>query len=192
MSWTLDDWYNAAQVASVVLIGVTFLVAGGTFFAGKKVNERNNEQIATLDKQRAEAELKLEALRKESAWRSISPEKRQNFLDAVTNDAKGRIRMTVSFGDAEAAMFAGELRSMLRAAGWEPLPVGIPVEAGGPIWLGVHVIVPNLRELEREDFHVARLVTELGSIVEVRVSEDSGLNDAEAIVRVGHKPRPQN
>ena len=51
----LDEWNTILQVASVVVLGATFLIGAGALWTSYVVNKRQAERIATLERDTADA-----------------------------------------------------------------------------------------------------------------------------------------
>lgn len=192
MSWTLDDWYNAAQIASVVLVGLTFAVATTTFVLGKKVNDRNNAQIATLDAQRADAELKLEELREKVKDRSLSASQRDTLVEFLKGHPTGTIEIRCPTNAPEPRKFAQEFFDVFNASGWNttlndrvismppPINLALKIYVSEPVVGTVSVTIPDSTMAILNGFEKVGLSLEREA--------DHSLEKDQLVLEVGYKP----
>lgn len=134
---SVDDWYIAFQVISVVLALLTFAALAGIVITGVIANRRQAQRILILEKDTAtartkqvEAELQLEEVRKRQEPRHINRDAFDAFL-------KGKRKATAIIqykkNDSEAHNFAMNLWFALHdEAEWDiqffPSPIGDSVD----------------------------------------------------------------
>lgn len=161
---TLEWWNNFFQIASAVLLGLTFAVGLGAAWTGSRVNKRQAERLAIVATQAAEAnaqaanayaraaEANLKAeeerlarvkIEQRLAPRSLIPSQKNALLAALqTAGSKGPVEVSSPTGDGEARDFARELLEVLRAAGWPLASEEIFAELVTGV--GVHIVVRDL------------------------------------------------
>jgi hypothetical protein len=120
----LESWYTILQWTAAILVGVTFLVGIATVWIGDKVNRRQTERIALLEKARADAELALERLRARQEPRSSAV---PTLIKVLEGKPTGEVEILFQDGDAESLEFTLWLEKVLIYSKWkvsEPRPIG--------------------------------------------------------------------
>lgn len=197
---SLDDADFWLKVISGVLAAFTFLAGAAALFTGTILGNRQDERVATLEKataeanqKRAEADLRLEELRKRQEPRRLN-------WDAFVATLKGKPRGTVVIeyqpNDREAHFLASELHMALSASQWSvsqpqparPSPYGLPPILND----GVTVVANNIDELEPppkgEDTPLRSLhAAVFASLGMARASRDDSLPDNVFRLLVGPK-----
>jgi len=166
---TLEEWNTALRVASVVVIGVTFLIAAGALWTSYLVNQRQEERIAAIGNDAATANLKaaqineraeqlaLEnvTLRAALADRTLSPEQQHNValaLKAVprpnvtvwTRSDRGNTEAERLGKDIEAALRLAGLKTEIRNDGYSNMTRPIEVQCGGTDREFAHALISAL------------------------------------------------
>ena len=80
---------------------------------------RANERAASLEKDTATARLELERLKGKLAWRTISKEDEETFVQLVASAPKSKISFEYLTNNEECASFAMQLADLLRKAGYD-------------------------------------------------------------------------
>jgi hypothetical protein len=144
----LEEWNTVLQVASVVVLGVTFLIGAGAVWTSYLVNKRQGERMAAMArdtanaskaaaeanaraaeanaeaaqarKETAEAQRDVWELRQKVQWRSLSTTERTKLRDALRATVdKGIVTLLRRDSrDEEAEEYAGEIASVLAESGW--------------------------------------------------------------------------
>lgn len=144
-SMTLEWWNTVFQVASALLLGLTFAVGTGAIITGVILGKRQEERIAMTGRDTAEAnkrageaneratKLELEAsqqreraakaehdlfeLQQRLAWRRIGPREHSAFVATLKPFAGSTVEIT-KLGDFEAGQFADDIIRVFAETKW--------------------------------------------------------------------------
>jgi len=143
---TLEDWNTLFQVASVVLLGFTFVVGALAILTDRQISARQAARMASAardaamaNERAAKAELELAQLRKRQDPRQLNT---SAFIAALNRTPKCDVEILYQPDDPEAHQLAMQI-FMGVVSGWQPAnplkswPRPIPASA----------VAPHLREL---------------------------------------------
>lgn len=128
--WSLDLWekiFFCVTAAAAVLGSISLLAAFSSAIIGYKISDvvtrESNEKIAESNARQAEAELKLEQLRKLSGPRGVD-------FDVLKKELEGKPKARVAIwylpDSSDGYWFANKLFAALWNAGWQadhPIPI---------------------------------------------------------------------
>jgi hypothetical protein len=134
---SLEHWNTVLQFASAVLLGLTFAVGAGAIFTGYLIGKRQDERIATTERDAAEAneraaeleakaaqlQLDLEKERAARLPRNISAQNRARLLACLRAGPKGPVIVVPKTFDEEAEAYANQIFQVLRDAQFEIRPL---------------------------------------------------------------------
>jgi len=199
LSWTVNDWYWACQVISLVLLAGTVILGAGALLAGRVLNNRQAAQILGLQtgltvaktKQR-EAERTLLEIQERFAPRRITDEQLKTLADALSNARKRKIIVGVSPVDPEAFAFASRIDGALRVAGYdtgEAMESIVRFEGPAPT-VGIKMAVPGEGEFRESALSDATSIrsalAEIGIDAQIEVRPNA--SDDFVRIEVGSKP----
>ena len=101
-------WHAFFEVAGIVSLGALVLMEIGALTYGHR-----KEALAA-----AEADGRVEAVKKQIAPRKLSGEAARRFADRLRAAGVGAVRIGYSAADVEAKSFAEELHAAITSAGW--------------------------------------------------------------------------
>jgi hypothetical protein len=104
--WGLASWNFIA-----LLFGVIAVIA--LYFSATEADRR----AVSLEKEAAEARLKLAEIENLTAWRRIRPDQREQIIQAIRNDLPALIVIGFEQADPEATTFAIDLEAVFKGAG---------------------------------------------------------------------------
>lgn len=116
-SMTYDEMANWLQIATGVVITITFLVGIATVWVTLKAN-------AERDAKTREAEKTISDLQEKVRFRVLSPEKRLILLKQLNLLPKGEIKVSYIVGNQEPEELARQLNDVFKEAGWTTELVG--------------------------------------------------------------------
>jgi hypothetical protein len=88
---------------------------------------RANERAASLEKDAANARLELERLKEKQRPRTINESTRKDLVARLSAGAKGPVIVQSDWTDTEAKSFAEQIKSTLKEAGFDIVPVTLQV-----------------------------------------------------------------
>jgi len=113
-------------------------------------------QAARQRERAARAEKELVEIQERIKPRRITDAQRATLIKALTNAAKGPVTIATPIGDAEAQMFARQIREILESSGWKSVRFTQNLFKGTPVGLSVNVRdgnkVPFYAEMLRQAF----------------------------------------
>jgi hypothetical protein len=186
-------WANWALVVALVLgVAATWaIVVSGTIKEERLKRElaAQNERAAALEMEAATARLEQERLKEQLAWRSLSKDKTDELVLALSTNP-GVVNVKWVSGDPEAHSLAIQLTNIFDAANWR---VGMQGETRtGTALFGLWIPDPPTPDAPfvRSVFTRAGIAFESGSLPRASLGIGSGMPTGTTVF-VGSKPPPR-
>lgn len=149
-------------------------------------------EMAKQQARAATAERSLLELQQKIKWRTLTAKQKQEFIALTKDIPKGLLGVTAMDGDPESIAFARQLTAMFKEAGWDPDFGSVTLMGATPV--GLDLTVPSKAPVGPDSplYHAAMLEKALETIgFPTNTDENPGLKVGQAVLIVGHKPRPQ-
>ena len=179
-----EGWNMFFQIASVVLVLLTFAAAAGTVITGRVMNIRQAEKILILEKETADAKRAYLELQERLQPRQLTLTQKEQISTVLREQPRGRVELRYIPLNVESLMFMMELFTLFMDAGWDtslPEP-----DTSLDTLVGVSL---SMNSLENRPAHALTLEKMFLSIdMGVGASPKRELPDGVVILNVGIKP----
>jgi hypothetical protein len=168
----LESWHTILQWSAAILVGITFLVGIATVWVGDRVNRRQTERIAGLEKATAEAKQKQAEAERENAEAQLELKNRLlrselprsvfaiPLIGFLKELPKGTLEILYAPNDEEAYQLAWTISSSLGGEGGWNVALPKPISADDPSQLLPQRMAP---EFGKDGFNLP-LLTRVGGI----------------------------
>jgi hypothetical protein len=131
-SMPLESWKTFFEIGGVILLFLTFVFGAGALFTGKRINERQSEQLRQFNmelsaqqERAAVAERSLLELQERLRDRKFNDKQRTQLVNLLSMGARCRVEVIAGVNDDEATRFATIVLGILHDAGWQAEPFTI-------------------------------------------------------------------